>query len=282
MIICPTISKIRAAVSSARGLGMSVGLVPTMGALHEGHLSLIEAARRDCDFVVVTIFVNPSQFGPGVDYDCYPRTEETDLAACEKCNADAVFIPTVAEIYPQPGLATVTVSELGEGLCGASRPGHFDGVCTVVTKLFNIVQAGRAYFGMKDFQQAAIIKRMASDLNFPIEIVLCPIVREADGLAMSSRNTRLSPAERTEAAVLSSALKAGAKTLAQPSANPTTALAEMKLIIENNAPLGKIDYIAAVNPDTLQNATENDNQILLAIAVNFHNARLIDNMLVSR
>jgi len=253
-----------------------------MGALHAGHLSLIRAARAECDFVVVSIFVNPTQFGPGADYASYPRTEETDLAACESLDVAAVFAPPVEEMYPRPGLTTVSVDSLGDGLCGASREGHFDGVCTVVAKLLNIVGPDKAWFGMKDFQQAAIIKRMVADLNIPVTIELCPTVRESDGLALSSRNARLDEQSRSQAPAIYQALQAGSDILSKRKGSPADALTKARLIIETAAPLGKIDYLVAVDPNTLQDASATSSEILLAAAVEFPNARLIDNILVKR
>ncbi|MFB3893645.1 MAG: pantoate--beta-alanine ligase [Phycisphaerae bacterium] len=207
-----TIRQVRSVTGAARKAGKTVGLVPTMGALHAGHASLIDAARKATGFVVVSIFVNPTQFGPNEDFSRYPRTPEKDLALCRKHGADAVFIPSVEEMYPAGAgtrgpMTTVSIKELGDHLCGASRPGHFTGVCTVVSKLFNIVQPDRAFFGAKDYQQATIIRRMAADLDFPVEIVVCPTVREPDGLAMSSRNAYLSPEHRGQAPALHAALR---------------------------------------------------------------------------
>ena len=193
MKVIETIHAMRSDVLAARAKGKTVGLVPTMGALHAGHVSLIDAARAQCHYVVATIFVNPTQFAPTEDLGAYPRTPEADLKACRDHGADAVFTPGVAEMYPPEALTDVRVRTISERLCGHDRPVHFGGVCTVVAKLFNIIPADKAFFGQKDFQQTVVIRRMAADLNFPVQIVVCPTVREADGLAMSSRNVYLTP-----------------------------------------------------------------------------------------
>ncbi len=203
-----TISEIRAALTTARAGGASVGLVPTMGALHEGHLHSVRAARAQNDVVVVSIFVNPTQFGPEEDFERYPRDLDGDGALCAAAGADLIFCPPAEEMYPEPFSTWVDVEDLTDGLCGRSRPGHFRGVCTVVSKLFNICGPDRAYFGEKDVQQLAVVTRMARNLDFPVEIIACPTVREADGLALSSRNARLSPDERAQAPVLYRALTA--------------------------------------------------------------------------
>ena len=206
MIVARTIPEVRQAVAAARADGRRVGLVPTMGALHEGHLSLVRAATEGCDFVVVSIFVNPTQFAPGEDLDTYPRPVEADLSACRQEGADMVFLPEVTTLYGDGAATTVTVSGVTEALCGRSRPAHFAGVTTICAKLFNIVGADAAYVGAKDFQQSVVIARMVEDLDIPIEIVRCPIVREADGLAMSSRNAFLTAEERSQAAAIHKAL----------------------------------------------------------------------------
>ena len=209
MEILTTVSATRRFIAAHKQQGKTVGLVPTMGYLHQGHLSLVEGARKDNDVVVVSIFVNPTQFGPQEDLDRYPRDMEKDRNSCHQAGVDAIFMPSAAEMY-QPGFDTwVQVGSVTETLCGASRPGHFRGVATVVTKLFNIVQPHRAYFGLKDFQQAVVIKKMVQDLNMPVEIVALPTVREEDGLAVSSRNEYLTPKERAQARVLYRALRAG-------------------------------------------------------------------------
>ena len=275
-----TISEVRRIVADARAGGGTVGFVPTMGALHEGHLSLIDAARSACDFVAVSIFVNPTQFAPGEDLATYPRGIEADLSACDARGADLVFVPAAETMYPRESVTSVTVSELSETLCGRSRPTHFAGVCTVVAKLLNIVLPDKAFFGRKDFQQLVIVTRMVGDLDIPVEIVPCPIVREADGLAMSTRNQRLSAAGRRQAVALHGALELAADQIREshpPAAEVITAAREY---ISTNAPDGEIDYIQIVDPQTLCDVETTDRIVLVALAVKFPGARLIDNMLV--
>lgn len=280
MIIARTIREIREAVAEARSAGKCVGLVPTMGALHAGHYSLIEAATRRCGFVVVSIFVNPIQFGPAEDLAEYPGTPEADLAGCESRGASAVLLPEVEEMYPRPCRTVVDVPGLGRGLCGASRPGHFQGVCTVVAKLLNIVQPDVAYFGAKDFQQATILRRMAEDLNFPLAIELCPTVREADGLAMSSRNAYLSAEQRPQARALWQSLQMAAKLVAGKRPKAADVVAEILSYLAARAPEGVVDYVETVDPDELTPAESTDGRLLIALAVRFGQARLIDNILV--
>ncbi len=217
MQVIQHITDLRQSIRSRRAEqpSLRVGFVPTMGFLHEGHASLLEAARRSCDIVVLSIFVNPLQFGPNEDFERYPRDEERDLAVAEQAGTDIVFLPQVAEMYPQPIKTMVSVREVTTRLCGASRPGHFDGVATVVAKLFHIVQPDAAFFGMKDAQQVAVIEQMVLDLNLPVEIVPCPTIREADGLAKSSRNVYLNEEERKQATVLSAALREAETALAE-------------------------------------------------------------------
>jgi len=280
MNVAKTIEEIRRMVAAARAAGKTVGFVPTMGALHAGHYSLIAAASTACDFVVVSIFVNPTQFAPGEDLAAYPRTEETDLAGCESRGADAVFLPSVEEMYPDRPRTSVHVAELGEGLCGASRTGHFDGVCTVVAKLFHIVAPDQAFFGAKDFQQGAIVQRMVSDLNFPVDIVLCPTVREADGLAMSSRNAYLSPGEREQAPALHAALRAAGELIRREHPPARQVVAAIRRHIAAHAPDGRVDYVQIVDPATLADVETTDPPVLIALAVRLGKARLIDNVLV--
>ncbi len=279
MIVASTIEDVRSAVAAAKAAGRSVALVPTMGALHEGHLSLIDAARQACDFVVVSIFVNPTQFAPSEDLGAYPRTPEADRAACEGRGVDLVFAPAVETMYPEgEGLTTVTVAELPETLCGRSRPTHFAGVCTVVAKLLNIVQPDRAMFGAKDYQQAAILRRMVADLDMPVEIVLCPIVREADGVAMSSRNANLSEAERAQAPALHESLRLAERMIRESAPPPGDVIAAMRQHLAANAPDGEIDYIQIVDPGDLSDVETTDRPIVVALAVQFARARLIDNL----
>ncbi len=260
-------------------LGRVVGLVPTMGCLHEGHLSLIREARGRCDAVVVSIFVNPTQFGPSEDYDAYPRREQDDLALCEGAGADAVFLPSPADMYPPDASTWVEETVIAKGYCGAQRPGHFRGVCTVVAKLFNIVGPDVAIFGQKDFQQVAVIRRMVRDLNFPIEIVRAPIVRDADGLAKSSRNAYLSPEDRTSALSLSRALAAARAAVA--SGERSAATLEAAARAETTAAGWVPDYVNVVDSETLMPLQEVlPGASAMLIACRKGNLRLIDNTLL--
>ena len=258
--------------------GLTIGFVPTMGYLHDGHKSLIEKARLENDKVVVSIFVNPIQFGKNEDFDKYPKNIGGDLKMCSDAGVDLVFTPLAAEMYPAENLVYIDVNELGDGLCGASRIGHFRGVCTVVAKLFHIVTPDKAYFGEKDAQQLAIIKRMVYDLNFDIDIVPCPIVREQDGLAMSSRNMYLSKEERQAALVISKSLELAKRSLAD---GLTSAEAIIGLIKTNisNEPLAKINYVEVVDANSLKPVNEIIAPVLVAVAVYIGETRLIDNFL---
>jgi pantoate--beta-alanine ligase len=280
MIVCKTIAEVRQAVAAARKAGATIGLVPTMGALHAGHVSLIAACRQQCGFTVVSIFVNPTQFGPNEDYARYPRPESADLEACRKASVDAVFMPAVAEMYPGQPMITVTVGSIGEVLCGRSRPGHFAGVATVVAKLFNIIAPDKAFFGAKDFQQTVVIRRMVQELNFPVEIVVCPTVRQADDLAMSSRNTYLSAEHRRQAAALSAALAAARDAIRKARPPAEAVVAAMRQHLARHAPDGQIDYVQIVDPADLSTVTIVDKPVLVALAVRFGTTRLIDNILV--
>lgn len=282
MEVARTIQDVRRLVRQARREGRSIGFVPTMGALHEGHYSLIDAARAVCDYVVVSIFVNPTQFGPNEDYKTYPRTLEQDLQGCQAHHAALAFVPEVDEMYPPGSLTRVTVKELPDNLCGRSRPGHFDGVCTVVSKLFNIVQPDKAFFGAKDYQQAAIIRRMASDLDFPLEVVVCPTKRESDGLAMSSRNVRLAAGHRRQAVALSQALRLGMQMLTCGRAAPGEVIRKMREHIASAAPEGVIDYIQIVDSRTLADVHTFAAPVTIALAVKFGSVRLIDNVTVEK
>lgn len=279
MKIARTIAEARAAVAAARASGRRIGFVPTMGALHAGHLSLIERARRDGGYVVVSIFVNPLQFGPGEDYERYPRDEPRDRRLCEEARVDLLFLPGAGEIYPSPAKVTVCVRELADTLCGPHRPGHFDGVATVVAKLFNIVQPDRAYFGEKDAQQLAIIRRMATDLNFPVEIVGAPTVREVDGLALSSRNAYLSADERRQARSLYAALSAAREMVRGGEREAARIVAAMTSTVQDAGP-AQIDYISVVDPETLAPLERIDAPALIALAVRIGGTRLIDNLRV--
>lgn len=272
-----TIGGLRARLSGARAAGGTVGFVPTMGFLHAGHCSLIERARADNDVVVVSIFVNPLQFNPGEDFDDYPRDLDRDLAMCAEAGADIAFVPDQHEMYPEPVATTVRLGTLADGLCGASRAGHFDGVATVVAKLFSIVGECSAYFGEKDFQQLTIVRRMAADLSLPVRVVGCPTVREPDGLALSSRNAYLSEVERRQAPVLRRALEAGATLVQAGETSPAAVEAEMAAVIAT-APLAQIDYTAAVPASTLVADGPLHGEVRLLVAVRFGKARLIDNI----
>ncbi len=278
MQILRTKQAVRDAVAAARSEGKTIGLVPTMGALHEGHLSLVRAAVDQCDFVVVSIFVNPTQFGPDEDLDEYPRDLEGDAGKLGALGADLVFAPNVDEMYADDACTVVSVSELTEGLCGAYRPGHFDGVTTIVCKLFNIVQPDRAYFGQKDYQQLVVIRRMVRDLDMPVEVIGLPIVREEDGLALSSRNAYLSDEQRAAAPKLREALEAGAEAAREGASG-----AEVERIVAaalDEEPLFDVQYIKAVDPDTLQPLSDRSGPMVIAAAAYLGETRLIDNIVV--
>jgi pantoate--beta-alanine ligase len=278
MLHIETIADLRSACDRARADGLRVGLVPTMGFLHEGHRSLMRAARAACDLVVVTIFVNPLQFGAGEDLDRYPRDLSGDLAQCEHEGADVVFAPSVAEMYPSGRpLTTVHVEGLTADLCGAARPTHFDGVATVVTKLFAITGASTAFFGRKDAQQLAVITRLVEDLNLPVEIVGCPIVREPDGLARSSRNAYLSPDQRRAALVLSRALRA-ASTAAVAGERDSAALVDLVRGLVATEPTVRLEYVEVRTAPELVRIDTLDGEVLLAIAATVGETRLIDNV----
>lgn len=274
MYITKTVDETRKIVKAWKREGLSIGLVPTMGYLHEGHASLIRKCREENDKVVVSVFVNPTQFGPGEDLEAYPRDFERDSALCEEMGADLIFHPEPEDMYVNP-CAYVSIGTLSENLCGKTRPIHFRGVCTVVSKLFHIAAPDRAYFGQKDAQQLAIIKKMVRDLNFDIEIVGCPIIREADGLAKSSRNTYLNPQERKAALCLSKAVQKGQEIIAA-GIDAETVLAEMRQIVEAE-PLARIDYISMVDALTMQDVEKADRDVLVAMAVYIGKTRLIDN-----
>ena len=277
MQIATTIAQVREAVRAWRAEGLTVGLVPTMGYLHEGHASLVQASTAQCDRTVASVFVNPTQFAPGEDLETYPRDFDHDCALLESLGCDLVFHPTPEEMYPA-GFATYIEidSEMPRALCGKTRPTHFRGVCTVVGKLFHIVAPDKAFFGQKDAQQLAIIRQMERDLSFGIEIVGCPIVREADGLARSSRNVYLNPDERRAALVLSQAVEIGRKLVAAGETDTARILTEMRRPIEAE-PLAKIDYVQAVDAVTMQAADKIDRPVLFAMAVYIGKTRLIDN-----
>ncbi|MBZ9625112.1 pantoate--beta-alanine ligase [Clostridium sp. FP2] len=271
-----TILEVRNQVQAWKKEGYSIALVPTMGYLHEGHASLIKRAASENEKIVVSIFVNPIQFGPGEDLDSYPRDLDRDTILCESAGANLIFTPEVSEMYYVDALTNVSVNGLTNGLCGAKRPGHFDGVCTVVSKLFNIVLPDKAYFGEKDAQQLAVIKRMAHDLNFPIEIIGCPIVREEDGLAKSSRNNYLSSKERKAALILHKSLTKGKELLSAGEKSAELLKELIKNELESEV-LAKIDYIEVVDALSLTAIDIVDKPILVAIAVYIGKTRLIDN-----
>lgn len=279
MKIAETIESVRDLVKAARIAGKKIGFVPTMGALHVGHISLMEAAAKDCDFVVVSIFVNPTQFGPGEDFEKYPRPIEKDLEICEKAGVDAVFNPTPEVMYGPESLTWVTVDKLTEPLCGRFRPGHFRGVTTVCAKLFNIILPDVAYFGQKDAQQAIVIKRMAADLNMPLEIVVCPTVREKDGLAVSSRNKYLSEQEKKEAAKIYKSLEKCREMVEAGITDSNEIVAQMRSILEQIKG-GKIEYVSIVDAETLESADKLTGKVLAAVAIKLGPARLIDNILM--
>ncbi len=262
--------------------GKKIGFIPTMGALHEGHLSLIRKARLETEIVVVSIFVNPTQFGRGEDYKEYPRDFKSDKKKCEMAGVDYIFYPEVEEMYPEPYYTYVEVEKLQEPLCGKFRPGHFRGVTTIVTKLFNIVMPDIAYFGFKDYQQYVIIKQMVKDLNIPVKIKGLPIVREKDGLAMSSRNKYLTPEERKEATLLYKSLLKARELIKKGEKNPSRIKEEMKKILLSGKiiKLEKIDYISIVDPATLEELKKVDRECIIALAVRIGKARLIDNIRV--
>jgi pantoate--beta-alanine ligase len=273
-------SEMTAFTRRARQAGKRVGFVPTMGALHEGHLSLVRAARARCDVVVVSIFVNPKQFGPSEDFAKYPRTLESDSALLAQEKDDYISCPSVEDMYPPGNTTAVIVEGISDRLDGRSRPGHFYGVTTVVAKLFNIVQPDVAFFGQKDAAQAAIIRKMVHDLNFPVEIVVCPIVREPDGLAMSSRNMYLTPEARKRAIVLSRALLRVQSLFEQGERDSARLVAAGKEVIARE-PGVRLDYFEVVNPDMLENVSDASGA-LVAVAAHVGSTRLIDNILLGR
>ncbi|TCW42238.1 pantoate--beta-alanine ligase [Thermohydrogenium kirishiense] len=280
MIVVKKISDVREAIKAQKAQGKTIGLVPTMGYLHKGHLSLVKKARENSDFVCASVFVNPIQFGPNEDYNKYPRDIERDLKLLEENGCDLVFTPSVEEMYPSERLTTISVSKITNKLCGAYRPGHFDGVCTVVTKLFNIFTPDIAVFGQKDAQQVAVIKKMVEDLNIPVKIIASPIVRDKDGLALSSRNVYLNDDERHAALILNKSLKEAEKILKSGERNAENIISRVKNILESE-PLCKIQYVSCVHPDTLEDLTAINDKALIAIACYIGNTRLIDNLLWS-
>jgi pantoate--beta-alanine ligase len=274
-----SISDLRAQVRNARSAGKSIGCVPTMGALHGGHEALIDRARAECGFVVATLFVNPTQFSEQADLERYPRSLEDDLAICRRRGVDVLFTPSDIEIYPQPSITFVNVEGLTDGLCGAFRPGHFRGVTTVVMKLLNIVTPDRAYFGEKDYQQLAVIRRMVDDLNMPLEIVPVETVREPDGLAMSSRNENLTVKQRAAGLTLSRALQTAVRSIASGERDPVNLkeAAAQKFEVE---PLLRLEYFEIIDPDSLKPVKVIDGPVRIAVAARAGKTRLIDNIAV--
>ncbi|NLL52590.1 MAG: pantoate--beta-alanine ligase [Peptococcaceae bacterium] len=285
MNIIKQIDALRENINQAKKQNKTIVFIPTMGFLHQGHLSMAELARRQDEtrskfYIVMSIFVNPLQFGPNEDYDKYPRDLSRDAELAQRAGVDIIFAPTVHEMYPEgTSLTTVSVAEVTEGLCGAGRPGHFQGVTTVVSKLFNIVQPDIAYFGQKDYQQAITIKKMVQDLNFPIEIIVAPTVREQDGLAMSSRNSYLSPEERRQAPVLYRSLQEGAALIKQGETRPEIIREKIVQRIRNES-TGQIEYVEIRNADNLATTSIIDSNVVIALAVRLGSTRLIDNIVV--
>ncbi len=277
MQLVTSIEKMQRFSLSLKRKGKKISFVPTMGALHLGHLSLVKRAKKLGDFVVASVFVNPTQFGPKEDFKRYPRDLKKDMELLKKAGCDLVFTPKVKDIYPEGYLTYVDVEKLSDKLEGASRPGHFKGVCTIVAKLFNIVLPDYAIFGQKDAQQAIIIKKMTKDLNFPIKIIVSPTVREKDGLAFSSRNSYLNPEERREAKVLYQALRTGKRLVESGEKNPERVIDKMRQLIDKQK-LAKIDYIALTDTKKLEPAKVIKGELLLSLAVKFGKTRLIDNL----
>ena len=281
MKICHTIDEMRAARHAARREGKTVGLVPTMGALHEGHLSLVRMARAQCDLVVVSIFINPLQFGPHEDLAKYPRNFDRDRDLLEREGVEVIFAPTVEEMYPAGAITYVTVEALSDKLCGRSRPGHFRGVTTVVSKLFHVVEPDQAFFGQKDAAQSAIIRRMVRDLNIPVQVVIGPIVRGPDGLAMSSRNAYLNASQRLSAVVLHRSLLAVQERFDRGE-RKVQALIEAGKQVFAEDPSVRLDYLEIVDPDTLDPVDDLSRGALVAVAAFVGKARLIDNVMLDR
>ena len=281
MILCKTVAELRSEIASAKAAGKTIGLVPTMGALHEGHASLVKAANQENDVVVVSVFVNPTQFGPNEDLDSYPRTLDADCKLAEAQGADIVFAPSPKEMYPSEDMTWVEVTgDVTKVLCGRSRPIHFRGVTTVVSKLFNLAQPDRAYFGQKDAQQVQVLKRMVKDLFFNLQLRIMPIVREADGLAKSSRNTYLSAEERQAGLILSKSLQHAQKLFAAGERDPQKLVAATTAMIKTE-PMADIDYVEIYQmPDLNECQTPMQGENLLALAVRFGTTRLIDNTIL--
>jgi pantoate--beta-alanine ligase len=279
MLIIRTVSEMQSRARTLAHQGRTIGFVPTMGYLHDGHLSLMRRARQESDVVVTSIFVNPTQFGPHEDFERYPRDEEGDRKKCESAGVDFLFIPAAAEMYPEKPVVFVMVEGITGILEGAIRPGHFRGVATVVSKLFNIVKPAKAYFGQKDYQQCAVIRRMVKDLNMDVEIVVLPTVREADGLAMSSRNSYLSADERRTAAIIHRALSA-AEHLVKAGVKEPEKVKNKTLAVLKEEPGISIDYVEVADPETLAPLSEMKGAAVIVVAVRLGRTRLIDNLLI--
>jgi len=281
MILCTTPAQMQTACRDLRASGLTLGLVPTMGALHAGHISLVAAARAECDHIAASIFVNPTQFGPNEDFTSYPRTFDEDCRKLESAGVDILFAPSVADMYPSGNTTLVDPGEIATRLDGASRPGHFRGVATIVARLFHIVAPDRAYFGQKDAAQVAVLRHIVSDLNIAVHVAVCPIVREPDGLALSSRNRYLTPEERNRALILSRAL-AAAESLARSGESHAETLRAAILAVFAEDPETILDYAAIVDPDTLLPVADTAHGALIAVAAWIGTTRLIDNRLLAR
>ncbi|MBR1374962.1 MAG: pantoate--beta-alanine ligase [Cardiobacteriaceae bacterium] len=279
MLEVKNIADLKQKIKDLKAENKTIGLVPTMGFLHEGHGSLIKKAREENDIVVVSVFVNPKQFAANEDLSNYPRDLVKDSAYCRELHADILFIPDADEIYPAGFNSFADIYQLGDNLCGIKRAGHFRGVCTIIVKLFNLIKPNRAYFGQKDAQQLAIIKRITADFNFDVEVIGCPIVREADGLAKSSRNTYLNSEERKAAAIINKAMQTGQKIIADGEKNTAVVLEKIRAIIESEK-LARIDYLQAVDLENMQDIATVKNNTLFATAVFVGKARLLDNFLI--
>ncbi len=277
MKVITSISQMQREIQSLKNDKLSIGYVPTMGYLHEGHVRLVKKAREENDIVIMSIFVNPLQFGPNEDLDAYPRDFERDSEIAKNEKVDYIFYPSVEEMYPSKPSVTLVVQKRVDVLCGSSRPGHFDGVATVLAKLFHIIQPTRAYFGMKDAQQVAVVDGLITDLHFPIELIPVETVREEDGLAKSSRNVRLTSKEREEASVLYKSLKEAEKQIRAGERDIDVIISNMKNTISNNSS-GAVDYIEIYSYPELENLEVLEGKIIIALAVKFTNARLIDNL----
>lgn len=279
MRVIEKIKDLKAIIRSQKSSGKTIGLVPTMGYLHDGHLSLVKASRDENDFTIMSIFVNPTQFGPNEDFDSYPRDMERDTKLAEAAGVDVIFAPSKDEMYPDGYKTYVEVEDITNVLCGKSRPGHFRGVTTVVAKLFNIVEPDKAYFGQKDAQQVIVLRKMVKDLNMNLEIVTCPIVRESDGIAMSSRNTYLSPEERSGALVLSQSLFEAEKIIKDGERDAAKIIGYIKNRI-SQVEIAEIDYVEITDIDDLKSVEHIAGKVLIALAVRFGRTRLIDNVIV--